>query len=303
MSLHLKMIHRLNLSKTYQWNKAICPLLYPFFYHPISRLHGMRYKRPSVAPDNTPFWKKMHFNFEDGVKNIKKHFGLLLKEASNHLRGPGGKTLQQDILEQTSVMWEFRNSDDLQKWVVSSDLEIGGKSKAFLKLGSNSQTALFYGVLNSAVPRDGETNFSGYCTMRSTPPMGAFNRKLNYDWSNFNMLHLRIRGDGRPWMVNIQSEMYFSLSWDDMYNYFIYTRGGPYWQDIKIPLSKFFMTSRGRVQDRQYPLWPDKITTLGFTLADRADGPFQLEIDFIGLCKDQSHTEEFAYESYKSTPI
>ncbi|KAG8560457.1 hypothetical protein GDO81_014988, partial [Engystomops pustulosus] len=70
-----------------------------------------------------------------------------------------------------------------------------------------------------------------------------------------------------------------------------------------IPLSKFFLTSRGRIQDGQYPLMPDKITTLGFTLADRADGPFQLEIDFIGLCKDPAHTEEFAYEMYKTTPI
>ncbi|KAG9465682.1 hypothetical protein GDO78_017909 [Eleutherodactylus coqui] len=104
-------------------------------------------------------------------------------------------------------------------------------------------------------------------------------------------------------MVNIQSEMYFSANWDDLYNYFLYTRGGPYWQDVKIPLSKFFMTSRGRIQDGQYPLWPDKITTLGFTLGDRADGPFQLEIDFIGLCRDEAHTEEFAYELYKSPPL
>lgn len=63
---------------------------------------------------------------------------------------------------------------------------------------------------------------------------GAFGRKLSYDWSTFNVLHLRVRGDGRPWMVNIQSETYFSLQWDDLYHYFIYTRGGPYWQDVKV---------------------------------------------------------------------
>ncbi|XP_075048782.1 complex I intermediate-associated protein 30, mitochondrial [Mixophyes fleayi] len=303
MFLNLKMISRLNLSKTYHWNKAVYPLLYSSFYHPILRLHSSSYRRPGVPPDKTPFWKRTNFSLKDGVDSMKKHFLILMKEAADHLRGPGGKTLREDILEQTSVMWEFRSSEDLQKWVVSSDMEIGGKSKAYLKLGNNNQTVLFYGVVNTEVPRDGETNFSGYCTMKSKPPMGAFNRKLCYDWSNFNTLHLRIRGDGRPWMVNIQSETYFSLQWDDLYNYFLYTRGGPYWQDVKIPLSKFFMTSRGRIQDRQFPLWPDKITTLGFTLADRADGPFQLEIDFIGLCKDQAHTEEFAYELYKTTPL
>ncbi|XP_056401691.1 complex I intermediate-associated protein 30, mitochondrial [Hyla sarda] len=291
----------LGLYKNYGWTKTHCPSVCPAFHHPV--LHSSSYRRPGLPPDDTPFWKKTDFSIRNGITSLKKHLGLLMKEGAAHLRGPGGKSLREDLLEQTSVVWEFRCPEDLQKWVVSSDMEIGGKSQAFLRLGNNNLTAQFYGVLNNEVPRDGETKFSGYCTLRTKAPKGAFNRKLSYDWSNFNTLHLRVRGDGRPWMVNIQSETYFSIQWDDLYNYFIYTRGGPYWQDIKIPLSKFFMTSRGRIQDGQYVLWPDKITTLGFTLADRADGPFQLEIDFIGLCKDPAHTEEFAYELYKTTPL
>lgn len=297
MALTLHMSRGLGLCKNYHWTKTHCLAVPP------SVLHSRSYRRPGLPPDNKPFWKKMDFSIINGVNNLKKHFGLLMKEAADHLRGPGGKPLREDLLEQTSVAWEFRSPDDLKNWVVSSDVEIGGKSQAFLKLGNNHQTALFYGVLNNEVPRDGETKFSGYCTLRSKTPKGSFNRKLSFDWSKFNTLHLRVRGDGRPWMVNIQSEMYFSGQWDDLYNYFLYTRGGPYWQDVKIPLSKFFMTSRGRIQDGQYPLWPDKITTLGFTLADRAEGPFHLEIDFVGLCKDQAHTEEFAYELYKVKPL
>ncbi|XP_040268760.1 complex I intermediate-associated protein 30, mitochondrial [Bufo bufo] len=301
MALTLRMNRGLNLCKNYQLMKSHGPAFCPTSHHPV--LYSSSYRRPGLPPDNTPFWKKTDFSVKNSVTRFKKHFGLLMKEGADHLRGPRGKPLREDLLEQTRVVWEFRQPEDLQKWVVSSDVEIGGKSQAFLKLGNNNQTALFYGVLNNEVPRDGETKYSGYCTLRSKAPKGAFNRKLSYDWSNFNMLHLRVRGDGRPWMVNIQSETYFSGQWDDLYNYFLYTRGGPYWQDIKIPLSKFFLTSRGRIQDGQYPLWPDKITTLGFTLADRADGPFHLEIDFVGLCKDLAHTEEFAYELYKTTPI
>lgn len=45
-----------------------------------------------------------------------------------------------------------------------------------------------------------------------------------------------------------------------------------------------------------------QINTIGFTLGDKADGPFQLEIDHIGVCKDYTHTEEFAYEVYKRNP-
>ncbi|XP_072284604.1 complex I intermediate-associated protein 30, mitochondrial isoform X1 [Pyxicephalus adspersus] len=298
-----EIMQRFNFSLTYKQVKAFSPLLCSSFHLSAIYSQSRNYRRPGSSPERLPFWKYTNFSLKNTTETLKKNVNLVFKEIQDHLRGPGGKPLLENLLEQTTVMWEFRSPEDLQKWTVSSDMEIGGKSQAFLKLGTNNQTALFYGVLNSEAPRDGETTSSGYCTLRSKPPKGAFGRKLNYDWSNFNTLHLRIRGDGRPWMVNIQSETYFTLQWDDLYHYFLYTRGGPYWQDIKIPLSKFFMSSRGRVQDGQYALWPDKITTIGFTIADRADGPFQLEIDFIGLCNDKAHTEEFAYELYKNIPL
>ncbi|XP_073495279.1 complex I intermediate-associated protein 30, mitochondrial isoform X2 [Phyllobates terribilis] len=275
MALTLRMNRGLRLCKNHRWSRP-CPVFYPAVPHPVVYINS--YRRPGLPPDRTPFWKKTDFSIKDGIASVKKHLGLLMKEGADHLRGPDGKPLRQYILEQTNVVWEFREPKDLHNWLVSSDVEIGGKSQASLKIGNNSQTALFYGVLNNEVPRDGETRYSGYCTLRTKAPRGSFNRRLSYDWSNFNTLHLRIRGDGRPWMVNIQSETYFSAQWDDLYNYFLYTRGGPYWQDVKI-------------------------TTLGFTLADRADGPFHLEIDFIGLCKDQAHTEEFAYEQYQIKPL
>ncbi|XP_072284608.1 complex I intermediate-associated protein 30, mitochondrial isoform X2 [Pyxicephalus adspersus] len=265
-----EIMQRFNFSLTYKQVKAFSPLLCSSFHLSAIYSQSRNYRRPGSSPERLPFWKYTNFSLKNTTETLKKNVNLVFKEIQDHLRGPGGKPLLENLLEQTTVMWEFRSPEDLQKWTVSSDMEIGGKSQAFLKLGTNNQTALFYGVLNSEAPRDGETTSSGYCTLRSKPPKGAFGRKLNYDWSNFNTLHLRIRGDGRPWMI---------------------------------PLSKFFMSSRGRVQDGQYALWPDKITTIGFTIADRADGPFQLEIDFIGLCNDKAHTEEFAYELYKNIPL
>ncbi|KAI5611719.1 complex I intermediate-associated protein 30, mitochondrial [Silurus asotus] len=260
------------------------------------------YRRPGQAPDKRWPWQKMRFDFSKGVEGVKKHFGLLKDEFMERWVGPEGRPLEVHMLEQTRVLWEFRGPEILSEWTVTSDREIGGRSEAYLKLGRNNSTCMLYGSLCSTPPRDGETRYSGYCTMRSKQPLASFDRKKHYDWSNFNTLYLRIRGDGRPWMVNISAETYFSHQRDDMYSYFLYTRGGPYWQDVKIPFSKFFLSSRGRIQDDQHELWLDKVNSLGFTLGDKADGPFQLEIDFIAVCNERAHTEEFAYELYKRNP-
>ncbi|KAM9147591.1 complex I intermediate-associated protein 30, mitochondrial isoform 1-T2 [Pangshura tecta] len=300
MALSFKLLDGVFLSSRYHRQNALHPLLGPLLTDCISKFYSS-YRRPGTVPDNTPPWK-MEFSFEKGVGEIKKHFGLLKKELVDHWKGPEGRPLNEYVLKQTRVVWEFRSQKDLDEWVVSSDAEIGGKSEAYLKLGKTNPTALLYGTLNTEAPRDGETGYSGYCALRAKLPMGAFGTKKYYDWSNFNSLYLRIRGDGRPWMINIYTNPYYSHQKDDLYSYFMFTRGGPYWQEIKIPFSKFFLSSRGRIQDNQYPLWLDKISTVGFTLGDKADGPFQLEIDFVGLLNDRAHTEEFAYEKYERNP-
>jgi NADH dehydrogenase [ubiquinone] 1 alpha subcomplex assembly factor 1 len=59
------------------------------------------------------------------------------------------------------------------------------------------------------------------------------------------------------------------------------------------------MASKGRIQDKQFPLHLSFVSHFGITLADKNDGPFRLEIDWIGLEYDPTHVEDFAYEQYK----
>ncbi|XP_004380705.1 complex I intermediate-associated protein 30, mitochondrial [Trichechus manatus latirostris] len=246
-----------------------------------------------ISPEEKP-----EVSFDKAIQDeIKDRFRRLKEDFVNHWIGPEGRPLHEVLLEQAKVVWQFRGKEDLDKWIVTSDKTIGGRSEVFLKMGKNNQSALLYGNLSSEAPQDGESGRSGYCAMISRVPRGTFERKKSYDWSQFNTLYLRVRGDGRPWMVNIREDTDIIQRKNQMYSYFMFTRGGPYWQEVKIPFSKFFFSNQGRVRDAQYQLLLDKISSIGFTLADKVDGPFFLEIDFIGVFADPAHTEEFAYEN------
>lgn len=147
-------------------HKVLLSLLGPFLSN--SKLYSS-YRRPGAEPKKKLSWQNADFSFKKGIDHLKTQLSLLKKETQDYLLGPGGHPLSQHLLEQTRVLWQFRSQEDLNEWLISSDVEIGGKSKVYLKLGRNNQAALLYGTLNTEVPRDGETKYSGYCSMKSRP--------------------------------------------------------------------------------------------------------------------------------------
>ncbi|KAJ3648237.1 hypothetical protein Zmor_020056 [Zophobas morio] len=201
---------------------------------------------------------------------------------------------------ETDIVWKFGTEESLKQWVVTCDSDHGeGFSTCGLTLSNNGQ-GLLSGELSTRVPKDGRVKRAGYCNIRTLRARKSFKREAYLNWVAYNMLVLKVRGDGRSYMLNINTRGYYDVLWNDMYHYVLYTRGGPYWQVTKIPFSKFFMSSKGRVQDRQYPIPLNKVTNFGISVGDKINGPFSLEIDYIGLEYDPNHTEEFAYEQYKA---
>lgn len=196
-------------------------------------------------------------------------------------------------------VWILKNEEQLKNWVATSDKDHGeGYSSCSLSL-SPAGHGLFSGQINTQVPKDGRVKKAGYCNMKSIRPRLSFKREVYLDWSLYNHLELRVRGDGRTYLLNISTAGYFDLHWNDMYSYPLYTRGGPHWQVTKIPFSKFFLSSKGRLQDKQCPIPLQRVVSLGISAGDRVNAPFRLEIDYIGVYSDPDHTEEFAYEMYK----
>ncbi|KAL3872915.1 hypothetical protein ACJMK2_036090 [Sinanodonta woodiana] len=196
--------------------------------------------------------------------------------------------------------WKFNGKSSLDPWTVTADQDHNeGSSSCNLTVSKNNK-ALFHGFLSTDVPKDGVIKRAGYVNLRSPFNMKSFHRIVSYDFSRYTHLYMKVRGDGRTYMVTLAMNHYFDLLWNDQYQFPLHTRGGPYWQITKIPFSKFMLSHKGRIQDKQFPIPQNNIRFLAFTLGDNIDGPFSLEIDYIGLVLDTNHDEEFAYEMYQA---
>ncbi|KAG7200164.1 hypothetical protein KM043_000599 [Ampulex compressa] len=213
------------------------------------------------------------------------------------------ETLRMDPIliyrrNEVDVVWRFDKEDSVNQFVVTSDSDYNqGYSTA--KFENTSQgTAVFSGVLDTRKPKDGRVRYSGYCNITSVPKRKSFRRQVSLNWEMYSHLVLRIRGDGRCYVLNLLCPEMFDITWNNVYHYVLYTRGGPYWQYAKIPFSRFVLSSKGRIQDIQSPIDLNAIKRFGISLGDDVTGPFRLEIDYIGLEFDPANIEKHVYESY-----
>lgn len=60
---------------------------------------------------------------------------------------------------------------------------------------------------------------------------------------------VRFRGDGRPYHLVIKPLMNIDVLWNDQYHYPLFTRGGPYWQEVFVSVQfKLVFTDLQRIQ-------------------------------------------------------
>ncbi|KAK4884021.1 hypothetical protein RN001_000292 [Aquatica leii] len=246
--------------------------------------------------DNRKYPSKIQM-IRDGLKELKQEIALWSEEMKESFESDPCLEFRQG---ETDVAWRFESEKSLEKWVVTSDSDHNeGFSKCSLTLSKHGK-GLFSGVLNTELPKDGRIKRAGYCNMKSMRARKSFKRDTHLDWTPYNILVLKVKGDGRSYMLNISTKGFFDITWNDTFNYVLYTRGGPYWQVSKIPFSKFIFSSKGRVQDKQFAIPLNRIASFGISAGDKINGPFSLEIDYIGLEFNPNHVEEFAYEMYET---
>ncbi|KAK3913505.1 Complex I intermediate-associated protein 30, mitochondrial [Frankliniella fusca] len=244
--------------------------------------------------DDLSFWE----HAKRGARMLPNETKKLVSEVQYYFSAdiPREGCPQVNLLDK---YFEFGSPESLENWSVACDQDYdGGFSTAEVSL-MPSGTGLFSGNICTRVPKTGEIENSGYANLRFIPPMKSFAREKYYFFAGYSHMVVRVRGDGRTYMINLHPHALVDLEWFNLFSYTLHTRGGPYWQETRIPFSKFFLHHKGRVQDDQFPADTTEVKNISITLLDQNDGPFSLEIDYLGCIRDPSHTEVFAYESYR----
>jgi uncharacterized surface protein with fasciclin (FAS1) repeats len=154
----------------------------------------------------------------------------------------------------------FESEESIKAWMSVNDSVMGGISKGGFTR-SKEGTLVFSGELSLE-------NNGGFSSIRMKSPA--------IDLTGTAALVVKARGDGRTYWLDLRTKDQMPAS---SYRAYLPTTAGE-WKEIRVPLEDFKLQAYGQ----ELPLKSlDRTATvgLGFTLADKKAGPFEMEIASI----------------------
>ena len=175
-----------------------------------------------------------------------------------------------------------------------SDADIGGFSKSSLdyvpESFSESAHARFHGSISIELPRDNpQVQRTGYAAWRNHDRAPTIFGKSLWDVNPYTYLALRVKSDGRKYLVNVQTE---SIVYTDIHQHRLFAQRPGEWETVLIKWSEFVRTNYGTVVEPQSEMLTQKVRTIGVGLTDRVPGPFDLAINSIWACNGFSEAEK-----------
>lgn len=147
-------------------------------------------------------------------------------------------------------------------WRVVDDGVMGGLSQGKREIGKDG-ILRFFGTLSLE-------NNGGFSSLRTG------NMKLDLGGSKGVML--RVKGDGRTYQLRFSTDAEYRGREMSFHAGFPTTKGE--WTEVKVPFERFVGSWRGtELPDKTFD--PSKIRRLGLQLADKMEGPFELQVDWI----------------------
>ncbi len=145
-------------------------------------------------------------------------------------------------------------------WRNIDDVVMGGVSSSRMRL--EEDVAVFEGRLSLE-------NNGGFASVRSDV--------LSQDLAGYTGVRVRVKGDGRTYQFRIHT----AATTDSTSYQMSFETEQDNWLEADLPFSGFIAGFRGRPLPNHPPIDPAKITTLGLLVADRQQGDFRLEIDWV----------------------
>lgn len=167
------------------------------------------------------------------------------------------------VMEQKEpLVFDFGENKNFGKWSIIDDGVMGGLSESKARLESDA--VLFSG--NVSLKNNG-----GFVSLRG--PMSS------YDLSNYTYCEIRFKSDSkRVYEVLLERETPFYLPKFRMK----FTGKTDDWETITIPLQSFEVSRMGDTIQKGIDVnYLQKIQRIGFILADKQEGGFQLWIDYL----------------------
>jgi uncharacterized surface protein with fasciclin (FAS1) repeats len=193
------------------------------------------------------------------IKKLPKSHRVVLVVALTAILTP------QPLEGAEKTIASFVEDDSLKSWTSVNDGVMGGVSKGGFKR-SEQGTLLFTGELSLE-------NNGGFASIRT--------KQSELGLAGTCGILVKARGDGRTYWVDLRVSNQMAAS---SYRAFLPTTAGE-WKETLIPFKDFKLQSFGR-QLPSKPINPASIASAGFTLADKKDGPFSLEIEYVKATGD-----------------
>jgi monofunctional biosynthetic peptidoglycan transglycosylase len=162
-------------------------------------------------------------------------------------------------MEKTII--DFSSPDEQDLWEIINDAVMGGVSSSRISIVEN-KASLCTGDVSLE-------NYSGFASMRTRP------RELAL--SGYNGLMVNVKGDGKNYRLRLRTNgEYEGIAYQAHFS-----TEGDKWNTARLPFESFTPVYRGRVVSDAPQLDLSAVRRIGIMIADKQEGPFRLEIEWI----------------------
>ncbi len=159
------------------------------------------------------------------------------------------------------MLIDFSQPAEASEWRSIDDRVMGGVSESSMTF-SDQGSAIFSGAVSLE-------NNGGFASVRSAAK--------KRDWSGFDWIVLRVRGDGKTYSINLKTDPNF----DGITYRSTFTTKRDEWTTVALPVDGFRPVFRGRPVPQAGKIDWKEIQSAGLMISGRQEGEFRLEIESI----------------------